>query len=222
MKLTTKKATNAVLLFVFASMTVTMGFNCSQFAVSTAPSITSMSTGSSDLSAPVAFMSSEQMVKAMISATGTEGLGEMTDPADGLINDTYNARSGSLPSVQSLTQATGPTLIAVTNLASSVCAKAVDRDVATAEAQRDQRLFFRELDFSKGLAGQSSDAVTLAFERIARNAWRRDVTSEETEGILTFAQEFSNGVNATDIRQTRMLAVSICTAALSSVDALTY
>lgn len=197
--------------------------NCAGFKTD-APSIESNQLSSADtkVEPPVGLMSSEQILKAMISATGTEGLGELTDPADDAINNTYMVRSGSLPSVQNLSQATGPTQISVTNLASTVCAKAVDRDRGTSEAQKAERLFFREMNFSLGLSGQSSDAVSMAFERLARNAWRRDVTSIELEEIILFAQEFSLGANATDVVQTRHLAVAVCTAVLSSIDSITY
>lgn len=202
---------------------LTMGMNCARFdGASSGSGTASPVDGSSVAAPPVAFMSSEQMLKTMISVTGTEGLGELTDPADDLISSTYAQRNGSLPSVNSLDQATGPTMISVTNVASAVCAKAVDRDRASGEAQRDDRLFFREVDFSKGLSAQSSDAITIPFERIARNAWRREVSQEELDGILTFAQEFSANANATDPVQTRLLAVSVCTAVLSGIDALTY
>ena len=182
----------------------------------------SNSLGTTEKLPPVALMSSEQMLKTMISTTGIEGLGELTTASDTLIKTTYDLRTGSLPSNQLISSATGPTLISATNLASTVCAKAVDRDRATGEAQRNDRLFFREFDFSKGLAAQDSQAVTQAFARLARNAWRRDVASEETSKIVTFAQEFSSGVNANDPVQVRLLAVGICTATLSSLDALTY
>lgn len=171
---------------------------------------------------PVAFMSSEQMLKTMISSTGTEGLGEVTDAADDLIQSTYNERTGSLPSTQSLYQANGPTMIAATNLASSVCAKAVDRDRAVSTAQADERLFFREIDFAQGPSAVSASAAQAGFARLTRNAWRRSPTSAETETINTFVQEFTQGVSGTDPNQTRLLAVGLCTAALSSLDALTY
>lgn len=208
----------------YACLIIALAFaaiRCSQFrSGSSSSSSSSLSNG--EVLPPVGFMSADQILKAMISTTGTEGLGELTDPADDLINRTYGDRSGSLPSVQSLDQATGPTLISVANLASTVCAKAVDRDRATGESQRDDRLFFREMDFSKGLNGQSSDAVTGALERLARNAWRRETTRDEQEAMIAFAQEFASGVSATDPAQTRLLSISICTAVLTSVDALTY
>ncbi|MES2856295.1 MAG: hypothetical protein V4692_10555 [Bdellovibrionota bacterium] len=202
-----------------------LGFNCSPFVGRQMPSIEGssvapgMNTEEPQLS--VALLTSEQILKAMISATGTENSGEPT-AADELINTTYANRSGSFPSEQSLKQATGPMLISVTNLASAVCAKAVDRDIASGEGARDSRLFFREMDFSKGLGMQSSDSVSYGFERLARNAWRRDITPVEEDMINGFAQEFSTGVSATDSQQTRLLAVSVCTAVLSSIDALTY
>ena len=210
----------------FTAVTVVLGFNCGQFDTTSAPSIAAPTKTEEAASAPpVALMTSEQMLKAMISATGTEGLGELTDTVDANINDTYNLRTGSLPSLNSLNQVTGPTLISVTNLASSVCAKAVERDAAIGESDRDERLFFREFDFSKGLAGQTSDSVTMSFERLARNAWRRDVSRDESEAMLTFAQEFSTGLAAnvsSQPAQSRLLAISVCTAVLSSIDSLTY
>ncbi len=206
-----------------AGTTVMMGFNCSNFKSKDGASDQSSSSSFNVSQEPtVAFLSAEQMLKAMLSSTGTEGLGDLSDPADKAISDTYNSRSGSLPSGNSLTQATGPTLIAATNLAGSVCAKAVSRDAANPESARDQRLFFREMDFSKGLGGQTSDGVVGSFTRIARNSWRREPTAEEVQDMLTFATEFSDGANATDVAQTKLLAISVCTAVLSSIDGLTY
>jgi hypothetical protein len=206
----------------FMVLSVALGFNCQRMK----PYQSQSSMGETNVAVEpplgVGFMSSDQMVKAMIAATGTEGFGELTDSADDLIDRTYNDKTGMLPSVTNLHQATGPTLIAVTNLASTICAKAVDRDRAVGEAQKVNRLFFREMDFSKGLSGQSSDAVTSAFERLARNAWRHDANDQDLSDILSFAQEFSSGADGADPQQTRMLAISVCTAALSSIEALTY
>lgn len=207
-----------------AVASVPLGFNCSGYQRDSSAFSSSSSSAIKDSvpASPVAFMSAEQTLKTMISVTGTEGFGELTDPADAAIKQTYVDRNGSLPAAQDLGQATGPTLISATNLASSVCAKATDRDRATGESQRADRIFFKEIDFSKGLAEQSSDGVQLSFERFARNAWRRDVTQDEIEKMVSFAQEFSTGASPTDPLQTRLLAISICTAAISSIDALTY
>lgn len=200
-----------------------LGMNCSRFETDARGVGSFSSSASKDVAQPpVAMMSAEQILKAMISATATEGLGELTDPADDKIDAEFRQRSGSLPSVNSLDQATGPTMMAVTNIAAAVCAKAVDRDRATGEAQRGDRIFFNDFDFSAGLSAQSSDGVALAFARLARNAWRRDATQEEVEAIITYAQEFTAGAAADDETQTRLLAVGICTAVLSSIDSLTY
>ena len=196
-------------------------FNCQQFSSDSKSSSAGL-FGSEEPAIPVGFLSSEQMLKAMISVTGVEGLGELTDPADDLIDRTYAERTGSLPSANDIFQATGPTLISATNLASTVCAKAVDRDRATPEDQRDSRIFFREFNFTQGLSGQSSDSVTSSFTRLARNAWRREPKEGELSNIVSFAQEFSSGASPTDIAQTRLLAISVCTVAISSLDALTY
>jgi hypothetical protein len=211
-----------IVLSGMLGISVGLGFNCSRMKPGNFGNSSSESSLTDAPPLGVGFLTSEQMIKAMISATGTEGFGELTDPADDLIFQTYNDKTGMLPSLQNLYQATGPTLIATTNLASTVCAKAVDRDRAIGDARRSERLFFREMAFSTGLSGQNSDSVTLAFGRIARNAWRRDIDDTDLQAILTFAQEFSAGVSAADPAETRMLAIGVCTAALSSIDALTY
>jgi hypothetical protein len=211
---------------VLAASTI-LGFNCSPFVSKQIPSLDQSSLGEgngpsgTDPQSSVALLSSEQILKTMIAVTGTENSGDPTAD-DELINNTYAQRTGSLPSGQSLKLATAPMLIAVTNLASAVCQKAVDRDAAVGTAQAGERLFFREMDFSKGLSSQPADSVSLAFERLARSAWRRDITNEEDAAAVQFAQEFSTGVSTTDSMQTKYLAVSLCTAALSSIDALTY
>lgn len=212
----------AAYLSVLLTASVVLGFNCSGFAPLDGGSGNG-SFGSSlpEGSIPIALLSAEQIMKTMLSATGTENSGQPT-PADDLIVKTYTERSGSLPSDQSITQATGPMLISVANLASAVCAKAVGNEKAIPEGSRDTRLFFRETDFSQGLGAQSNAAVVQAFNRLARNSWRRDTTSEEQAMITTMAAEFSSGANQTDARQTELLATSVCTVVLSSIDALTY
>ncbi len=200
---------------------VVLGFNCSGFAPLDGGANSNGSSGRPDGSIPIALLSSEQILKTMLSATGTENAGSPT-PADDLILKTYAERSGSLPSEQGISQATGPMLISVANLASAVCAKAVANDKAISEANADTRLFFREVDFSKGLSAQSSSSVVVAFDRLARNSWRRDTTPDEQSVIATMASEFSTGADMTAPEQTTLLAVSVCTAVLSSIDALTY
>jgi hypothetical protein len=203
-----------------------LGFNCSPFSSKQIPSaadLSSSGTGTTpDPQLSIALLSSEQILKAMISAAGIESAGTPTADDD-LINTTYSTRAGSLPSDQNLKLATGPMLISVTNLASAVCAKAVNEEIALGQGQASSRNFFREMDFTQGLSAQPSNSVSLAFERLARNGWRREVTASEDASIVQFAQEFSTASgNLTDPAQTRLLAVSVCTAVLSSIDALTY
>lgn len=205
-----------------------LGFNCAKFEVTGAPSFDlsqNPSSAGGEPPSPVALLSAEQMFKAMMSATGAESLSleDITSTQEELVARTYSERSGSLPSGQDLKAATGPTLIAVTNLASAVCARVVDRDRAIPDANAASRLFFREMNFAAGVGSQSSSAVTSAFERLARNAWRRDATGGEVEAIVTFAQDFSaNATNTSDPAETRSLSIATCAAVLSSIDALTY
>lgn len=229
----TRTVSTMASLIILTMMSVTLGFNCTRMKSEKILQTTGSSHGPGgtpdgtvpEVSAPsmgVAFLSAEQILKSMISSTGTEGLGELTTREDDSIDSTFRERAGSLPSLQNLNQATGPTLIAVTNLASTICAKAVDRERETSDTNASQRLFFREFRFTQGLNGQTSDAVTSAFSRLARNSWRRDPVASELEGITTFAQEFSTGVNTSSSEQTRYLAISVCVAVVSSIDGLTY
>lgn len=213
---------NFIYLVVLLSASVVLGFNCSGFQPMDGASLDG--NGASGLPAgsiPVALLTSEQILKTMLSATGTENAGAPT-AADELILATYTERSGSFPSEQAITGATGPMLISVANLASAVCAKAVANDKAISESSRASRLFFRETDFSQGLSAQASNSMVSAFNRLARNSWRRDTTADEQALAANLETEFSAGANLTDANQTSLLATSMCTVVLSSIDALTY
>ena len=217
---TKKRVTSLVLAGVLVSFASVIGVNCSGFAASSSFDSLNGSLGGEDKSIPVGFLSSEQILKSMISVAGVENLGDLTTSDDNDIDATYQLRKGSLPSVQDLSAATGPTLIAITNLAASVCNKAVNRDAGTSVGS--DRLFFNEVDFSKGLSAQSATAFRGGFDRLARNAWRREANNEENDSIDAFVSEFRTGSDLTSTAQTRLLAVSVCTAVLSSADALTY
>lgn len=205
---------------LFMGISTVVGVNCAGFKASSVfEDGSNGSLGASD-EVPVGFLSSDQMLKSMISVAGVESLGDLTTADDNAIDTMYNARTGSLPSVQSLSSATGPTLIAVTNLAGTVCNKAVDNDIAAGSP--GDRMFFQEVDFSQGLS-QGSAAFIPGFQRLARNAWRRDSIQEEDDMISGFVSEFTAASpDATAVAQTKLLAVSICTSVLSSTDALTY
>jgi hypothetical protein len=216
-----RKIKNFILAAGLVTFSAVIGFNCSGFKTSDSMngSDSAASLNGTDKGIPVGFLSSEQLLKSMISVSGIETLGDLATPDDASIDSTYQARTGSLPSVQDMSAATGPTLIAVTNLASSVCNKAVDNDVAALPADR---LFFSNVNFGVGL-GQSSDVFVSGFTKLARNAWRRDVTEDESGLIASYAAEFkANSANINDPVQSKLLATSICTAVLSSTDALTY
>jgi hypothetical protein len=214
-----KKVTGVVLSGTLLITSALIGVNCSGFKAAGDGSDAFNSLGAADKEMGVGFLSSDQMLKSMISVAGVESLGDVTTADDAAIDSTFTARSGSLPSVQNMTAATGPTLIAVTNLASTVCNKAVNNDIAAGSPT--DRLFFEEVNFSGGLS-QGAGAFLPGFERLARNAWRRDPSQDEVGFMQSFVTEFSDGANMSDAAQTKLLAVSICTSVLSSMDALTY
>jgi hypothetical protein len=214
-----KKVKGVVLAGSLLITSALIGVNCSGFKASSDGSGEFGSLGGADKEMQVGFLSSEQMLKSMISVAGVESLGDVTTADDAAIDATYQQRAGSLPSVQNLTAATGPTLIAVTNLASTVCNKAVNNDIAAGSPT--DRLFFQEVNFSGGLS-QGAAAFLPGFQRVARNAWRRDATQDEIGFMQGFASEFADGANMTDPVQSKLLAISMCTSVLSSMDALTY
>jgi hypothetical protein len=214
-----KKVKGVVLAGTLLITSALIGVNCSGFKATGDGSDSFGSLGGADKEMAVGFLSSDQMLKSMISVAGVESLGDVTTADDAAIDSTFTQRAGSLPSVQNLTAATGPTLIAVTNLAGTVCNKAVNNDIGAGSPAA--RLFFQEVNFSAGLS-QGAAAFVPGFERVARNAWRRDVTPDEEGFMQSFVSEFADGANMTDPAQSKLLAISICTSVLSSMDALTY
>jgi hypothetical protein len=214
--------TSALMIVAFSAI---VGVNCSGFSPLGIGGNDGNNSSSSaaDEDFGVSLLTSEQILKSMLSATGTESSSQPT-AADDLITSTYNQRSGSFPSSQSLSQATGPMLISVANVASAVCKKAVENDAGISEGSRDNRLFFRTVDFSAGITTANESGMVDAFDLIARNSWRRQSTAQEKDMIANFVTEFKAGDDGSQSAQaeTKLLAISVCTAVLTSIDALTY
>lgn len=202
-----------------------VGFNCGRFGGRSGggSASTASVTETPDVELPIALLSAEQILKAMIAVTGIESADNPDDPADDLILSTYAQRSGSLPAGQDLRLMTAPMMVSVANLASAVCAKMVDREITVPDGNAGVRLFFREVAFSQGPAAITDEAARLAATRMARNFWRRDITAAELTLIAdTMRGEFLTGVNGSASAETRAFALGMCTAMLSSLDTIVY
>jgi hypothetical protein len=204
---------------------VTLHFNCAP-SMFQPTSFSQSSTGGGSLgcepncfekpASPYTLMTSHQVFSTMLNVTGQTGA------VSGTMRQEYDARTGSLADNDNLASVNAPLQMATTSLAGEVCNSLLTREQGLAA---NARQFFSQVDFNRNLAGNTTAAYTLAIENMARSFWGRALTADETQVLNQFYNEFSTefsaGLSAADqVRLTRKLYLSACSAMLSSFDAM--
>jgi hypothetical protein len=173
------------------------------------------SMGVNVVSNPHSLLSGEQVLRGMLSVTGTA----ITERNQ--IRTEYNTRSSLFASSYDLQAVTSPMMIAVTNLASEVCRATVDRERILPS---EQRKFFRGVDFSRGPASITEDVYMSNLRTMAMSFWGRDLNDSEIRALADGRTEFQAGIpngQASSNVQTQSLLLFSCTAMLGTFDALT-
>ncbi len=232
------KHSNTIRWGAMAGFTLVFGFNCGRtgfqnlqnFEIHSA--LTSATSEKPEL--PVMMLTSEQQFKNMLSVTGIESattsgdldstsadtISSARDPLDMEIAQSYETRKGSLPSVQDLSLMNGPQLVSTTNLSLSVCNKLYDRESNLAPESRN---FFNEINLLATPDKISGAALDAASTRMSRSFWNRNIASDELAQIRqVMLSEYGSSPSDTPINQTRLFLVGLCSAMLSSFDALVY
>ncbi len=226
MKSLTKRVKYGALSLAMLSMTMLYGFNCSRSFV--VEDFKSNSTGDEgvqsqlDSSKPdfgVSLLTAEQILKTMISVSGIETATDPENPLDRNITNMFSERSGAFPSNRDIDGITGPMMVAVVNLAGTVCDKVVAMEMAKTPAS--ERRFFSAIDFSS-TAAVSSDQLNDVSARMARAFWSREIKPDEQSSISNELLGSVSGVPGFSGTEKRNLAVAVCASMISSVDALVY
>ncbi len=212
---------------VLAPLTMVLGFNCGKSGFREIEGFSNV--GESEISLPFGLMNSEQLFKSMVQVTGIEapeveqqaagpaGTESIGVRLDNEIVNVYNARKGSLPSQTDVENMNSPMMVAVTNLALSMCHKLV-----VTEASSSPR-FFEGWGFAAGSPAVGADQVRVASAMMARSFWSRDITDEEQGHIQSIILgEYQSGLPSDGGERNLTTAVGLCASMLSSFDAVVY
>jgi hypothetical protein len=211
------KIVGSILLAVSVGM---LYQNCSQSPFGAAGfgsqsvTLSSVSAEPSSLTTPFALLSSEQVFKSMSSVTGVQ--------PNGTITNEYNNRQSVLGTGFDLKLATSPMMIGITNLASTFCLEALNKDIAL---PADQRKFFASVDFAKPIADLSDTAFASSVQKMSNSFWGRGPSSEEVQIFQSSRTEFASALTDAEKAQnatSKNLMLFTCTAMLSSFDSISF
>lgn len=163
----------------------------------------------------LAVLTSEQILTSFTQMTGVK------IPQSAVI-DFYVARSSTLPERSELSAVTAPLLLNVTNIASMFCIQLYDQEVS--KPAKD-RLYLEAFDPAKGPAQIADTMLAEIVRKMARNFWGRNENAEELLAFKDFYVEYLAALTAAEKispLQSRGAFVGVCSAALSSLDAITY
>ena len=140
--------------------------------------------------------------------------------ADSAITNEYNLRSALFSSGYDLNMVTTPMWMGITNVNSVVCQRLVTKEAGLVAAQR---VFFKSIDFSKPV-NQVTDALFLtSAEAFSVNAFGRNLYLEEQNALIGSKVEFVSAVlpgDVANVQQTKNLMLYLCTAMISTVEAI--
>lgn len=214
------------LLIILGGMVSVATFytNCSPSSFQAAHSTHQSSTGFGCTkcfdkpASPITMMTSFQIFSTMLNVTEQNG---NVDP-QGSLKREYDARSGSLADNDNIAGVNAPLQMAATAVAGEVCNSLLTREQALGI---NGRKFFNGVNFGANLAGNTSSAYASSTEAMAQAYWGRSMTPDEMKIMNDFYADFvssfgTQGAAAEQVRATRKLYLSACSAMLSSFDAI--
>lgn len=168
-------------------------------------------------------LTGDQMLLSMLSLANLPAVSSI-DPAQESsaalkkISTEFLARKSAFPVNYGLSNFTAAMLLGATSLAGPVCGALIDQE------KSGSRQLFIGVDFTRGTSSLTNATYQSVVRALATQFWGRDETDDELQMFLDARSEFeaglSAGANATSA-STRSLMVFICSAALSSLDAIT-
>lgn len=159
-------------------------------------------------------MTGDQVYRSMSALSGVP-------PENAATTTAYNAASTTLADNFSLNAISPPLLLNVTNLGAAFCNQAITAESAAGAARK----LFVGVNFAAAVSQLSGAAYTTWIQAMGQQLWGRPLTSAE-EGILNQARADHVAAIAAaqvaNVAQTRVLALAICTAMISSNDSFTF
>lgn len=159
-------------------------------------------------------MTGDQVYRSMSSLSGVP-------PENAATTTAYNTASPTLADNFSLNAISAPLLLNMTNLGSSFCNQSITAESAAGAARK----LFVGVNFAAAVSQLSGATYTTWIQAMGQQLWGRPLTSAE-ETILNQARADHVAAIAAaqvaNVAQTRVLALAICTAMISSNDTFTF
>lgn len=219
------KIRSLVVIGFIAGVISVYGFNCAQKGFETETVRNSVVAFNHPISDPIEKITTsdeqiinyEGVVHSMLKLTNQSDLGDSVNGST--LRKDFDAYKSLLPEGGDLNRVTAPTLVAITNIASRVCANLINKEKVLPVASRD---FFANVDFFKSFSGMDQETV----RSMAESFWGHEVSADEWSAIVDGAKEFSDnfteGNPASGTSKSYMFYLSMCTSLLSSFDSVSY
>jgi len=164
---------------------------------------------------PYTLMTSHQLFQSMLNVTGQSGSASGNQKAE------YNARTGALADNDRLTSINAPLQMAATSLAGEVCIGLIAQEEALT---MPLRRVLASVDFTQAPSQNGGAKFVDVVNKMANSFWGRDPKSTELQLLNEYYADFVAGIpegQVTQASQTRALYLGLCSAMLSSFDAMT-
>lgn len=159
---------------------------------------------------PYTLLTSHQIFSGMLNVTGQVNAVSTTMRAE------YDARTAALADNDNLTNIGAPMQMSLTSLAGEVCNGLIVKESAAGATRR----FFNNVDFSANLAGNSKAAFDQSVGMMSKSFWGRAPTSVESGTLDDFYADWITSYAGDGATSTRRLYLGVCSAMLSSLDAI--
>ncbi len=191
------------------------GFNCSvskMYSMGSSSNESTSVTKSEDL--PYALLNADQTLSSMLNVTG------QSVPSTGVRNE-FNIRNSAFAVNSFLSSINAPMLLSATSLAGEVCNSLVTVE-RTAGATR---AFFNEVNFGAGPSAITAPSYQTILNRFSQKIWARSLAEDEVKLFEVYQAEYLSGLTTaerTQAAKTSAFYMSVCSAFLSSFDALIF
>ena len=132
----------------------------------------------------------------------------VASPSD-ITNAVYENKKSSISSSGAANTVTAPMMMAIANISGEVCNDLINQEQASGGR------IFTNVDFGANVM-PTSPVLTDAITRLSLSCWQRQPSSSEISTLLTM----TDSIGATEQQAARKASLMICTAMLTSLDAL--
>lgn len=201
---------------VFLASAFTTGFNCSMSKMHSIGSSSNESISNSKAeNLPYALLNAEQALSSMLNVT------EQPQASTAVRNE-FNIRNSAFSVNSYLASMNAPMLLSATSLAGEVCNSLIARERPLAGPQR---LFFQNVNFAAGPTQITAADYASVVGVFSQKVWGRAIASEEAAFFNQYYTDFMATLTTaeqTQAAKTAAFYLSVCAAALSSFDSLTF